>query len=409
MLVGLYLALGPKLRLSEWTVTRDNNTALEEALQWKTGTLHLSRTYYEDALFDGKPYNVVGLSFVILSVVATTVTAWTYGDPAQFHPAFYVLLVAVPLPIVGFWAFRTVVKSSAWAAVITAHLIAGTGLAATLALCRVGSIYHINHVLAVTGLLILGADLLGARRIWPAAIGLCLAVWSRQPTCFYALPLIWIAYRTDSARASIARANSSPQNHQTMVPEASRRSNRRIVFALAGIALAAAVPMTLNTLKFGNPFDTGYPRLYEGRQDWISTRAQQCFMGPRYIPEHAKAMNVAFPGWDIRKGTLYADTGDTNGASIWLTSPLLLGLFLTVRRWWPDPHGRLLVLSTLPVMAVLMCYHTTGATNAGFYRYALDYIPIWLLVFAPFTKGRRGRPLTLACLAYSALYFNLIP
>ncbi len=56
-----------------------------------------------------------------------------------------------------------------------------------------------------------------------------------------------------------------------------------------------------------------------------------------------------------------------------------------------------------------MCYHTTGSGESGYYRYSLDFIPLWLMVIAPYTEGRRGVVLTLACLAYSALYFNILP
>jgi hypothetical protein len=167
--------------------------------------------------------------------------------------------------------------------------------------------------------------------------------------------------------------------------------------------------MTLNTLKFGNPFDTGYTLMYEGRSGPIAQRAHRQFFGPGHVKMHAMAMNLAFPSWDLRGGTLYPVTEDIDGGSIWLTSPLLLGVLVTCRSWWKDRRRRALMLGTLPVIAGLMCYHTTGAGGAGYYRYALDFIPIWLLVIAPYTMGRRGVPLTIACLAYSALYFNLLP
>ena len=67
------------------------------------------------------------------------------------------------------------------------------------------------------------------------------------------------------------------------------------------------------------------------------------------------------------------------------------------------------MIGTLPVVVGLWGYHTTGADGSGYYRYALDFLPLWLLVISPYTTGRRGRPLGLVCLAYSALYFNLLP
>lgn len=406
LLVGLYLVLGPRLGLSEWRVPRENNTALDEALQWKKGTLELSRDFYEDAEFDGKHYNVVGLAFVLISLVGTTLTGWMPASVDAFDPALYVLFVAAPLPLLGYWAFRQVGSPPPWAAVLAAYLLVGTSLAPVLTTCRTGSIYYINHALAVSGLLLLAGDLLGRRRIWPAAIGLCLAAWSRQTTGLYALPLLWIAWRWPAHEEPTREPGTDPAQPPA---DPNRRRRRALWRAAIGVGLAILVPATLNAIKFGNPLETGYAFLYKGRTDPIGRRAQEQLVGLRYVPMQARAMNTAFPAWDIRQGALFADTSNTVGSSVWLTSPLLLALPLTFPRWWRDGRRRALVLSTLPVIALLLCYHTTGADGDGYYRYSLDFVPVWLLAVAPETTGPRGRPLTLACLAFSALYFYLIP
>ncbi len=422
LLVGLHLAVGPKVRLSEWVISRGANAAMDEALQWKAGSLALSdaNPRWEAPEVDGRRYNVVGLAFVLVSLVGTTLTEWAGGAPDTFYPPYFIALVALPLPLAGFWAFRRMVGSSAWAAVLTAYLIVGTGVTSALAVCGRGSLYHINHALAVVGLLVFTADLLGARRVWPALLGLALAVWSRQMTCLYAVPLLWIAWRgvgaspRDVAAAALDRdsaAHPCDKTSRSALREASpSRARRRLWIATAGVVIIAAIPMILNTVKFGNPFDTGYPRMYEGRTDTIGRKAQSCFFGPRYVPEHAWAMNLAFPRFDLRGVcTPHLDPSGVNGAGIWLTSPLLLGVFVTWRRWWSDPCRRALMLASVAVVAGLWCYHTTGSYNAGYYRYALDVIPVWLMVIAPYTTGPRGRMLTVGCLAYSALYFNLLP
>jgi len=406
LLVGLYLAVGPKLRLSEWRVTPDGNTALAEALAWKRGTLSLPRDYYEDAEAHGKHYNVVGLGFVVLSVLGTTLTGWLGGPAGTFSPLLYVAMVALPLPFVAYWAFRTVTRSSVWAAVLSFYLIAGTSLLPVMVMCKDGPIYKINHVLAVVGLLVFAADLLGPRRIWPAVLGLCLTAWSRQMTCLYALPLLWLALHDGEAGTHRSAAGAT----ETSPPAApdGRRRRRDLRLALVGVCVIAGVPMTLNAMKFGNPLETGYRLLYAGRNDPIAQRAHRQFFGPANVKMQAFAMNLAYPKWDIRAGTLYLATGQSDGGSIWLTSPLLLGIFFTARWWWRDRRRRALMLGTLPVIGGLLCYHTTGAGSAGFYRYSLDFIPIWLMVIAPYTMGRRGVLLTLACLAVSTLYFNIL-
>ena len=433
LLVGLLLAVGPKLSLSEWKVTPSGNTALAEALAWQRGTLDLGRDYYEDAEADGQHYNVVGLSFVLVSFLAAGLTGLSGASPEVFYAPYYVALIALPVPLVAFWAFRMVVNSAAWAAVLSFHLIAATSLLPVLSLCEGGSLYHVNHVLAVLGLLVFAAALLRERSILAAA-GLALAVWSRPMTCLLALPLLWLAWKADgrgnrpfhgsmwhrrpacdpTAETVVPHQEAVPQQKDAAPPSSDEPADRpaprrrNLAVALASVFFIAAPPMMLNALKFGNPFETGYTRLYEGRTDWIAERARRQFFGPQNLTMHAKAMNAAFPSWDIRKGTLHPATADIDGASIWLTTPLLLGVFITIPSWWKDPRRRALMLGTLPVILGLMCYHTTGSMGAGHYRYALDFIPIWLLVIAPYTQGRRGLPLTLACLGYSAMYFNLV-
>ena len=255
LLTGLYLVAGPKLALSAWNVTSDGNTALEEALAWKRGTLSLSRDYYEDAEVDGKHYNAVGLAFVIMSVIGTTLTEWAGGPPNTFASSLYVLMVAIPLPFVAYWAFRSVVRSSVWAAILSFYLIAGTSLLPVLAMCKNGPIYKINHALAVMGLLVFTADLLGRRRMWPAALGLALAIWSRQLTCLYALPLLWVAWRDSKAPSASAGDQSS------QAPSAAKQQPRRKLFvALLGLIIIAGVQRGISVLegviqgRVGRPF-----------------------------------------------------------------------------------------------------------------------------------------------------------
>jgi len=403
LFIGLYLVAGPRLLLSQWSVTPQANAAMDEALAWKRGTFALAYNDYEVAWVDGKPYNVVGPAFTLISLVATTLTHWLGGGPEEFYAPWYVAVVALPIPLLAYAAFLRQTGSPPWAAVLTAYLIIATPLLPVLALCRTGSIYYINHALAVIGLLLLANDLLGAQRVWPALFGLALAAWSRQMTCFYAIPILAIAWRQ-------GRAARPPQAEPgTNLRGGPARARFAIRLSLPAMLFIAAVPMTINALKFANPFDSGYTRMYAGRKDEITRRAQECFFGPRYVPMHARAMNLSFPRWDIRGGTLYPLCDNLDGASLWLTCPLLLGVFTTVRRWWIDPPRRALMVSTLPVITGLWCYHTTGSHDSGHYRYALDFIPLWLMVIAPYLQSPRGRPLTLLSLAYGALYFSIVP
>ncbi len=413
MLTALYLIVGPKITLSKWFVTTEGSTAAAEAVSWRKGTLALSPSVYEDVEYDGRRYNVVGLAFVIVSVIGTTLTEWLGGGPEHFYAPLYVAVVALPVPFLGYWAFRTAGQPPPWAAVLTVYLIAGTSLRPMLSRAGGCDIYAINHVLAVSGLLMLSADLLGRQRIWPSLIGLALAVWSRQTTCFFAIPLLGLAASRGDDRLTAA----GPPREDFVLPgdnafnrsiRPARRSSGKLIAALVGLAVIAAVPMTLNTLKFGNPVNFGYGLMYKGRLDKIALEAHRQFYGPTHFLRHAKAMHVAFPPLDIRGGMLYPVTDDIEGGSIWLTSPMLLALIPTFPHWWRNHRARALMLASFLVMFAVMGYHTTGAQQAGFYRYSLDFIPVWLVVLAPYITSRRGVPFTLGCLAYSALYFNII-
>ena len=112
--------------------------------------------------------------------------------------------------------------------------------------------------------MLIAGDLLGRRRIWPAAIGLLIAAWSRQLTILYGAAVIGIAW--------------------TMSESVTRRS-----IALCCGLLAVGVPLALNSLKFGNPFESGYQYVYAGREsDWYGRRVMEHgVFSPHYIPENA--------------------------------------------------------------------------------------------------------------------------
>ena len=46
--------------------------------------------------------------------------------------------------------------------------------------------------------------------------------------------------------------------------------------------------------------------------------------------------------------------------------------------------------------------------RVGYYRFALDWLPVWLMAIAPWAVERWRRYFTLGCLAWSGLYFNIL-
>lgn len=422
MLVGLQLVAGPRLRLSEWTTSplvggRDlvgssaadeaifgqgpglaENHGMLEARAWRKGRLDLSPTGpdprlglnrpRDTAYHDGKVYNVFPPLFTLLSRVALwlqDLQGLVGRDATVFYAPWYVALVALPLPIVGFWAFRTASGRSAPAAVFTAYLILGTPLLAMLANCRVGSINEINHALCCTGLLLVIGDLLGKRRMWPTALGLLIAMGSRQLTAFYIPATLWVVWRLTAHRP------------------------RNLVFVGTAAVIGLGTLATLDYLKFGSVFETGYQAIYVGREDMYARRATAYGrpFDPRFVPINLWHMTVSPPVVE-QAGMGLRVTGHPDGTAIWMTSPLLLLALWDIRRWWRAPAPRALMLCSLAVIAGLLCYHTTGSVQRGFYRFALDFAPIWLAVVATGGFAGRRRWVILAMLAYSAFYFHLL-
>ena len=423
LVVGLYLAAGPLVRLSQWRVDPDASHGLKEARAWREGRLDIPPTGPDPALGSGRPrdsayregkvYNVFPPLFTFLSYGALTLQSlqgMTGADACEFYAPWYIAIVALPLPLVGFWAFRRATGRSEWAAVMTAYWILGTPLLKMLVNSGHGNTNELNHVLSNMGMLLIAGDLLGRRRIWPAALGLVIGVWSRQLTILYLPAAMYIAWH---AAALASRVVLDPGvSRSAAAPGVSGPANRRAGLALLAIAAVVALGVTaaLNTLKFGSPLETGYRLIYEGRDDLYARRAREHgLFAVENIPRNAFYMNLSPPEVRLAPMMLQVGVGGCgDGTSLWLTSPLLLAGLWDIRRWWRDPARRVLMLSSGLVIFGLLCYHTTGSVQHDFWRFGLDFAPIWLAVIAPYVCTGRRRWITLGCLAYSALYFGVL-
>lgn len=400
LLIVLAAAAWHKLGLGHWRIGPHINTAVAEALAWRRGSFDVSPLTFETAAGNGERYNVVGLLVTLIASIGIPLSELFGGAEGEFAGWLFTCIVALPLPIVAFWSFREVGVTPPWAAVFSCHLIMGTALWLMLKMAGTNELYSICFVFSVTGLLIMGGDLLGRRRIWPAGIGLCIACWSRQITCLYAAPLLILA-------AIPLKPGSAPDANGSF-PLGLNRLNRGFPLALVFVGLAAALPMSLNYAKFGNPFETGYISLWESHPEIWPQRDQFRLFSPRNMPPHLKAMHIAYPRLEIRHGRLFVDCTDVEGGSIWLVSPIFLGVILTARKWWADRRRVVLMVGSLVVMFAVNCYYSTASNHTGYYRYSIDFLPIWLLVIAPYILGPSGRVWTILALVWSAVYFNLL-
>lgn len=390
-LAGVQLALGPKIRLSQWEVQAVYNAGVAEGEAWLNGRLDIPQRHsdllnermHDTALFNGKVYNVFPPLMGFLTVALAPLHRLLIDRTDIWLALPYTAMVFWPVPIAAFVVFRRQTGDSAWAGLLTVSFMGGTALLPNLSRAGLGQLGQTNHVLSQVGLLIFAADLLGRRRVWPSLIGLAITVWTRQMTALYALPLLWVAWK---------------QN--------------RLPLCFAGLAIIAAPLVTLNYLKFGNAVDFGYQYIYFGREeDPIAAKClSRGMFSPHFIPENAYFMHIAPPRIDLEPSLTAVKITETNqmGTSLWITTPLLVYVFLAAPTWLRDGRRRILMLATLPVMLGVLCYHSPGYIQHGYNRFALDFVPIWLAVVAGQTRGGWKTWLTLGCTAWSLLYFQSI-
>jgi hypothetical protein len=386
MLVAIQLLLGPTIQLSQWGLSAEIDAGVAEGVAWLNRQLDIPYSgrdpahdrMHDTAYYNGKVYNVFPPLVPLLTVALAPLHRLLGMPPGMWLPFIEEALVFWPLPVVGFLVFRRQCDDSAWAAVLTVAWMGGTALLPNLEYTRHGYLGPMNHVLSQVGLLIFAADLLGRQRIWPSLFGLFIAVWTRQMTCLYAVPLLYVAWQ-----------------------------RRRLPLCLLGLVAIAAPLLALNWLKFGNVAEFGYRYIYVNRNDAMAQRASHGIFSSVFFTENLWYMHAELPTFEPGLTNVrIAASGD--GASIWFTSPILLYVLIDGRRWWRDPKRRLLMLSTLPVMLGLLFYHTTGFMQIGYNRFALDFIPIWLVVIAPYSRGGWRTWFSMSAMAWSLLYFQSV-
>lgn len=367
-----------RVNYHRWGFILDCNSSLLEGLSWLHGRMDLPRSSTDVAYIDGKAYNVFPPLFTILSTIVLELRYLLTGI-YYFDAWIYRLVILIPLAITTFWAFRATSGSPWKAALLGVCLIAGTPLLPQLVACQKGFLWQINHVLATVGLLLIAGDCLGRRRLWPSLLGLLIAAWTRQLTVFYFIPVAIIVVRGKAGWAGF----------------------------IGTLILVLGIPMVLNNLKFGSPFESGYTLIYEHRNDPIAQRARHGLFSSRFVGENFYYMNLCLPLALDKNGHLKLVTNEWGG-SIWLGTPLMLYIFASFRSWWNDHPRRWLVLGTVPVVLLLLLYHNTGWFQPGHYRFGLDFIPLLLAVASPYLWGRWRTPLTFALIAWSVFYYRWV-
>lgn len=348
---AFYLLLDTNALRYPPVLTPSLNSNVAEAAAILDGRLTLEARIHDTALFEGKVYNVYPPAFTLISLA---ILPWW---PDGVHTSMLMLLT-LPLPALVYVLFRQRAAGVGVAVVLTLAYAFGTSMLPVLdRALGGGDVYHVNHLLSQIGLLIFLLDYFGRRRIWPGAIGLLIAAWSRQLTAAFA-------------------------------------------------AVIAAMPLTLNALKFGHPLDSGYRYIYAGSSTRVAHDAGEFgLFSPRYVGRNLYTMNLGLPLAEWINGVVRFKP-DPWGTGIWWTTPLLLFLWADHRRWRAEPASRMLLAAVAAVVGVQLFYHTTGWEQPGYNRFSLDYLPVVLAVIAPGCGAPQRRVLTPALAAWSIWYFR---
>jgi len=399
LVIALHVAFSHLIRLSQWQLSAESNAAVAEGVAWLDGRLDLPAQGPNpanpadrgwDTAVVRRPgetaphvFNVFPPLLSVMTVVLHPLHHHVLGlPPGTWSPWTLAWLIYWPLVAVAFLGFNARTGDPRWAAFLAFAFIGGTALLPLLIHAGKGLLGQLNQVISQIGILLIAYDVLGRRRIWPGLIGLAIAVFTRQLAIFYAGALLWAAWKRGGARAAAACA--------------------------LGIAAIAGPLLWLNHAKFGHPLDFGYDRIYVDRDDEVALKCKEHgVFSWHFIPENIYYFHLAPPRIDqLSPITLRVSAANDCSTSLWLTTPLALFIFIAFKNWWREPPARIVMLATLPILVGHLCYHSPGWLAQGYNRFAMDFLPVWLVVAAPWTRGGWRTWFTLACTAWSVWYFS---
>ncbi len=366
----------------DFRFTESSNIQILEAASWRQGKLDIPVREWDTALSEGKVYSHFPPLFTIISAMLLPL----FGGVPHW---FILLFIVLPVPILAYLLFRRATSSPIFGALLAIGFVCGTSawpvMDRTLSGCRP---YFVNHTLALVGLLIFLIAYQGQRRTWVAGLGLLMATMARSLTAAFMIPLVWSAWKNE--------------------PDAGRR---RQWAALALICLSiVAVPLTMNTLKFGHPLKTGYMLIYEGRDDSFAQDAHEHgLFSTAFLTRNLYYHNIGLPKRHVismagQREVHYRPNMVCTG--IWWTTPLLLWLLVDLVGILRQPSARILLLASACVYVPLMLFHASGNVQRGYNRFSLDYLPAILVLIAPKCFQGWRRWVSVAMIVWSVVYFR---
>ncbi|MCC5874679.1 MAG: hypothetical protein JJU11_00535 [Candidatus Sumerlaeia bacterium] len=370
-----------------------NNVSYMEAARWMSGHLTLTdgitsdplERHHDSAYHNGASYNIFQPGQTLF--FAATFLIW---NPERGIPIFKFLILALGIGIAGIYAavfFRGSGRRWLPAALLLVTCFVGAPFAPNFDRALNGSVYRVNHVFVwfFIGLFLLQLTRPPTERrlLLLGGISAAAILFRLQSVLILLLPTLMLLQNREGTTWEIRRRLTDPGE---------RKSLLRQLFLLGILPLLAVVAIhALNFLKFGNPLETGYMKIYEERDDYLAARAHDHgLMSPCFLPENIfrhflSTPEVEFNGWiDIRV------EGDDRGNGILFSLPILFTLLMLGGQVWRNARIQAVFLTMLLVSLPVLLYHNPGYYAPGYSRYSLDYLPLLFFLLA-LSFGCAGR------------------
>jgi hypothetical protein len=185
----------------------------------------------------------------------------------------------------------------------------------------------------------------------------------------------------------------------------SRALLARIAAAGAVFGFFVAAYCIYNALRFGAPFETGYRFIANATDTFMDRRiAEIGLFSTRYFVQNlfylfVQGFHIEFGGRHL----LQAEGMDPLGTSLLAASPwLVLALYMRV-----DRVAAVALVSAGTILGITLFYHSNGFYQLNMQRYALDWLPLVVLLMA--RAAPRPAPFAaLPLLATWSLALNLV-
>jgi hypothetical protein len=271
-----------------------------------------------------------------------------------------------------------------------------------LSVALVGSSYFLAAVLTVTCVLLAILEMLTRRRPWLIGILIGLAGMSRLTSIFVLPFFMWMLWK-GTAQNPMASPAPSPDAPTAAPPTSLPRLAFNYALLFLGLAIPLALLLIYNYLRFGNFLESGYNMAVLSYQPFVDARSYGLF-SLAHIPKNLFMMFLQgptpYPSEDAGVLLFPYIMPSPWGMGLIYTSP---AIFYAFRSKFKEPFVKACWLGIAVAMIPIITYYGIGWIQFG-YRYALDFLPLALLLAArgfPSPMSNLSKALVLLSVAVS--------